>query len=110
MRVPRGAGRGLAEPFAQLADFGVGARKQAGDLGLERASVDDLAERGIGGQRKKITGHVEGAGPQRAGIGLLFHLRGLWRALLEKLEDSLGGCMVFGEERLDGPGELSASG
>ena len=62
----------------KLADFLVGMRKQVRDLVLERAGVDDLAQRGVGRQRQQVAGDVEGAGPQRALVGLLLHRRRAW--------------------------------
>ena len=49
------------EAFRPCADLGELARKQAGDLRLQRACVYDLAKRGVRCQRQQIAGHVEGA-------------------------------------------------
>jgi hypothetical protein len=68
--VPGGAGGGFAELEAEVADFGDGVGEQAGDLGFEGAGVDDLAERGVGGQREQVAGNVEGAGFEGALVGL----------------------------------------
>ena len=49
MDVPCGLGGCAAKFFGDLADLGEGAGEEARDLGLERAGVDDLSERGVGG-------------------------------------------------------------
>src|SRR5262249_26029264 len=54
-----GRGGGLLEQFAEAADFAVRMRKQAGDLGLQRAGVDDLAQRGVGAKRQQVAGNIE---------------------------------------------------
>ncbi len=71
--VPGGGGGGVAEFFAEGADFGEVAGEEAGDLGFEGAGVDDLAERGVGGEGEEVAGDVEGAGLEGAGVGVLLH-------------------------------------
>ena len=66
-----------AELLAELADLGELAGEQARDLGLERAGVDDLAERGVGCERQQVAGDVEGAGLQGALVGFGLHRLGL---------------------------------
>ena len=73
--VPGGAGGGFAQLAAQVAHLGDGVGEQAGDLGFEGAGVDDLAERGVGGQREQVAGHVKGAGLEGALVG--FRLQSL---------------------------------
>ena len=70
--VPCRAGGGVAQFLAQVANLGEGMGEQAGDLCLEGAGVDDLAQRGVGGQRQQVAGNVEGAGLEGAleGLGL----------------------------------------
>ena len=96
---------------AQVADLGDGVGEQAGDLGFEGAGADDLAERGVGGQRKQVAGHVEGAGLEGALVG--FGLEGFRTgdAAAEEFEDGRGGALVGGKEILDGLGvELGRGG
>ena len=70
VEVPGGAGGGFAELCAEQADLGGGVGEQARDLGFEGAGADDLAERGVGGERKQVAGDVEGAGAEGALVGL----------------------------------------
>ena len=51
--VPCRAGGGFTQLDAQVANLGDGVGEQARDLGLKGAGVDNLAERGIGGQRQQ---------------------------------------------------------
>ncbi len=69
VQVPGGPGGGFAQLVAQGADFGGGVGEQARDLGFKGAGADDLAERGVGGQRKQVAGDVEGAGAEGALVG-----------------------------------------
>ena len=100
--VPGGAGGGFAEFCTEVAHFGEGMREQPGDLGFERACVDDLAERGIGGERQQVAGDVEGAGLEGALVGLGLHRLGARDALAQGFVDGSGGALVGGEEILDG--------
>ena len=90
----------LAQLDAQVADLGGGMGEQAGDLGFQCAGVDDLAERGVGGERKQITGHVEGAGLESAlvGLGLQGFRAGTRRR--SSFEDGGGDALVGGKEIL----------
>ena len=75
MHIPRRAGAGGAQPLAQLAYLGVLIAQQPAHLGLQRARIHDLAQRGVGRQRQQIARHVEGPRPQRPLEALRLHLR-----------------------------------
>ena len=109
LNVPGGFGGGDAQLFGELADLGELAGEQARDLRLQRAGVDDLAERGVRRQRQQIAGHVEGAGLQRALVGLGLHLFGPRDGGLQGLEHAGADVVVGGEEGFDGGGERRAS-
>ncbi len=96
--------RGVAEFVAEGADFGEVAGEQAGDLGFEGAGVDDLAERGVGGEGEEVAGDVEGAGLEGAVVGVRLHRVGRGMALGEGVEHVLAEVLVGGEEGLDGGG------
>ena len=100
--VPGGAGGGFAELCSQVAHFGDGVREQTGDLRFERARVDDLAERGIGGQRKQISCHIEGPRLEGAVVGFGLHRLGAGDALAQGFVDSGSGALVGREQVFDG--------
>ena len=110
--VPGGAGGGGAELLAERANLGELAGEQAGDLRLEGAGVDDLAERGVGGERQQVAGDVEGAGLEGAVVGLVLHGGGLGDGALEGLQHAGADGVVGGEEGFDcgGVGGGLASG
>ena len=87
VHVPCRAGGGFAELEAQVTNLGCGVREQAGDLGFEGAGVDDLAERCVGSQGEQVAGDVEGAGLQRALVGLGLHLCGARNATAQGLQN-----------------------
>ena len=93
-----------AQLVAEGADLGELAGEQAGDLGLEGARVDDLAERGVGREREEVAGDVKGAGLEGAVVGVGLHLRRAGDAGLEGGEHALADLVVGGEEGLDGLG------
>src|SRR5215475_11186669 len=51
-------------------------REQARNLGFQRAGVDDLPQRRVGGQREQITRVVERPGTKRARISIFRHAFG----------------------------------
>jgi hypothetical protein len=93
----------------EVADLGGGVGEQARDLGFEGAGADDLAERGVGGQRKQVAGDVEGAGFEGALVGL--GLEGLGAGTRRRrIENGGGGALVGGEEIFDGARSRAAGG
>ncbi len=102
--VPGGAGGGGAELFAECADLREGAGEEAGDLGFEGSSVDDLAERGIGGEREEVAGDIEGAGLEGAIVGVGLHGVGAREGGFESFEHPGAGVLVGGEEGFYGGG------
>ncbi len=108
--VPGGLGGGGAELLAERANLGELAGEQAGDLGFEGAGVDDLAERGVGGEREQVAGEVEGAGLEGAGVGLVLHPGGLGDGALEGVEHPGADGVVGGEEGFDGGGVAGGPG
>ena len=68
--------------------------EQPRDLGFQGAGVDDLAERGVGGQGQQIAGYVKGAGLEGAGEVLGLDGLGARDAALEGGEDGGGGALV----------------
>ncbi len=109
--VPGRGGGGFAEFCAEEADFGGGMREQAGDLGFKSAGADDLAERGVGGEREQVAGDVEGAGAEGALVGFGLEAFRACDALAEQIEDGGADALVGGEEAVDGLGiELGRSG
>ena len=103
--VPGGFGCGCAELLADLADLGELAGEQARDLRLERAGVDDLAERGVGREREKVASDVEGSGLQGSDVGVVLHRFGARNGGLEGFEHSGADAVVGGEHGLDRGGE-----
>ena len=102
--VPGGSGGGFAELDAQIAHLGGGMAEQAGDLGFQGAGVHDLAERGVGGERKQVAGHVECAGLEGALVGLGLHGFGTGDAAAQGIENGRGGALVSVEEARNGLG------
>src|SRR5437588_6561286 len=79
----------------------MGMRKEVGDLRLERACVDNFAERSIRTQRQKVARNVERPRAEGSLVGLLFHISGLRRQVCEVTEGALGERFVIGEKALD---------
>ena len=102
--VPGWASSGFTEFEPQVSDFGSWVREQAGDLRLERASVDNLAKGGVGGQRKQKAGYVEGAGFEGALVGVGLESIRAGDAATQGFKNLGGGALVGGEEILDGFG------
>ncbi len=102
LNIPGWPGGGVAELDAEVANLGKGAGEQTSDLGFEGAGVDDLAERGVGGEREQVAGNVKGACLEGARIGLVREGLGLGDAHLERLEDGGGGFSVGGEKAING--------
>ena len=102
--VPGGRCGGGLELFAERANLGEFAGEQAGDLVFEGAGADDLAERGVGGERQQVAGDVEGAGLEGAGVGGVVHAGGLGDGGFEGFEHVGADFVVGGEERFDGGG------
>jgi hypothetical protein len=98
--VPGGAGGGFAELEAEIAEFGGGVGEQAGDLRLKSTSVDDLPQRGVGGQREQIACYVEGTGLEGALVGVGLESFGARHAVAQGFENGGGGGLVGGEEFL----------
>ena len=101
VHVPCGAGGSFAQLQAQVAHLGDGAGEQPGDLCFQGSGAHNLPERGIGGQRKQIPGHVEGAGFQRALVGFRLQRLRARNAAAQQLQHCRGGALVGGEEVLD---------
>ena len=76
-------------------------RKQVRHLVFERARVDDLTQRSVGRERQQVAGNIEGAGPQRALVGLLLHLVGLGRDAGQVQEHAVRQSFVFREQGID---------
>ena len=94
VQVPGGAGGGFAQLFAEQADLGGGVGEQARDLGFKGAGADDLAERGVGGQRKQVAGDVEGAGAEGALVGFGLEALRARDAAAEEIENGGGDALV----------------
>ena len=101
IHIPRRSRSSLAQPGAQVAHLGGGVGKQPRYLGLERASADDLAQGGIGGQRQQVAREIEGAGLQRALVALgLQSLRAL-DAPAQRIEHRAAGLAVGFKQTFD---------
>jgi len=102
--VPGGAGGGIAELEAEVANFSNGVGEQAGNLRFKGAGTDDLAEGRVGGEREQVAGYIKGAGFQSALVCLGLEGIRAGDAAAKRFKDLGGGALVGGEEIADGAG------
>ena len=70
-----------------------------------------MAKRRVGGQRQQVAGHVEGAGAERALVGLGLQRLGARDAAAQQFKNRGGNALVGAEKILDGLGvKLRRSG
>jgi len=102
--LPGGAGGGFAKLEAEVADLSGGVGEQAGDLGFEGACVDDLAERGVGGEGEQVAGYIEGAGFEGALVGIGLEGRRARDTAAQDLKNGGRGALIGVEQIVDGAG------
>jgi hypothetical protein len=100
--IPCRACGGFAQFLAETAYLGNRVRKQARNLSFEGAGVDDLPERGVGGQRQQVAGDVEGTRLESALVGLGFHRLGAGDPFAKRIEHGGSGALIRGEKILGG--------